>query len=407
MQQSRFDLAEQELRRALLDDPNNPQAHALLAVCLSRREQFVDATAEAQTAIGLAPDWAYSHYCLARVMLARNRLAEADASARETVQLEPENADYWGLLASVHMSQRRWKDALVAAEEGLSHDAEHAECANLRTMALAQLGRGADATQLVDETLAKHPDNAYSHAAKGWALLQQNKPQKALEHFRESLRIDPTLEFARMGMIEALKAHNPIYRVMLGYFLWMGRLDSRVQWGVILGGYFGAKILRGAAKANPALFPWVLPILILYLAFVLLTWFADPLFNLLLRFNRYGRYALSRDQRAASQLFAGCMLTFLVAALVGLAAGVELAYFVAGFAVIMALPLVTIFKCDVGWPRSAMTGFSGLMALAGLGAIVGIALDQEWAVGLASAFMLGFVATPWLANYLMMQTVRR
>ena len=60
-QQSRFDLAEQELRQALMADPNDPHAHALLALCLARREEFAEATSEAHTAVGLAPDWAYAH----------------------------------------------------------------------------------------------------------------------------------------------------------------------------------------------------------------------------------------------------------------------------------------------------------------------------------------------------------
>ena len=38
-----------------------------------------------------------------------------------------------------------------------------------------------------------------------------------------------TLDWARVGMIEALKARNPVYRLLLLYFLWMSRLARRAR----------------------------------------------------------------------------------------------------------------------------------------------------------------------------------
>ena len=40
-EQSRFDLAEQDLRQALAAEPANAEAHSLLAMCLSERERFI------------------------------------------------------------------------------------------------------------------------------------------------------------------------------------------------------------------------------------------------------------------------------------------------------------------------------------------------------------------------------
>ena len=39
------------------------------------------------------------------------------------------------------------------------------------------------------------------------------------------------------------------------------------------------------------------PLLILFYAFIYLSWTAMPMFNLLLRFNRFGRHILTKDQR--------------------------------------------------------------------------------------------------------------
>ena len=90
-------------------------------------------------------------------------------------------------------------------------------------MALVQLGRKDEAQQTLGSALANDPENALTHANQGWALLHRGDHAKALEHFREALRIDPELDWARAGIVEALKARHLIYRVMLRFFLWMGR----------------------------------------------------------------------------------------------------------------------------------------------------------------------------------------
>jgi tetratricopeptide (TPR) repeat protein len=405
--QSRYDLAEQEVRRVLSQSPNDAGAHALLGLCLVQQQKLDDAQREVEQAIALAPDWAYTHHCRSVVLEHRKRFADAEKSAREAVALEPLDADYRARLAATLFRQEKWRESYDAALEGLAHDPEHDACNHLRTMALTKLGQQRAAVASVDEVLARDPENAFAHTNKGWAQLHQRKPREALEHFREALRIDPTFEYAQAGIVEALKARNPIYRWMLVYFLWMARLSNRARWGVILGGYIAARFLNGLARTNPDLAPWIQPLLLVYLVFVLLTWFAYPLFNLLLRFNKFGWYALSRDQRTASNWFAACLLLFIGALTASLVWGFDLAFLVAGFAVGMALPLITIYSCDEGWPRQSMTAFAVAMAFVGLTAIALSAINHPSAMVPITLFVIGFIATPWLANYLVMQTATR
>ena len=177
----------------LAEMPHDAGAHALLGLCLVGQEKFDEAQDEAAQAIVLAPDWAYAHYCRSRVMEQRKRFAEAEASAREAVRLEPLDADYHARLASTLFQQEKWQAALDSVLEGLSHDPEHEACGHLRSMALTKLGRQAEAVTAIESLLARAPDDSMAHTNKGWALLHQRKPRKALEHFREALRIDPTL----------------------------------------------------------------------------------------------------------------------------------------------------------------------------------------------------------------------
>jgi Tfp pilus assembly protein PilF len=408
LEQERYDLAEAKLRQSLLAAPETALAHALLAHCLCARQQWDEATAEAQQAIHLDPELAEGHAALARVWHERNHLDKAQQAITEALRLEPGDANYLNRLAAIHLARRDWPAALEAAEKGLEEDPEHVGCTNLRAMALVKLGRKDDASTAIARALARAPEDAFSHANQGWTLLHQGQRQKALEHFREALRLEPGMEFARAGIVEAMKSKNWIYALMLRYFLWMERLSHTAQWAIILGGYFGYQVLRNVAANNPALAPWIRPVLVVYVIFAVMTWIASPLFNLLLRLDRFGRYALSRDQVVASNWIGGLLAPALVLALWWLVTDHPVPLLGALFLGMLLLPVSAVFGCDAGWPRRAMALYTLALVVLGLswvplfaahGADVGNVILQ--------VFLLGCVLSGFVGNFLMMQTPRR
>lgn len=357
-QQSRYDMAANELRLALTQEPNRADYHALLALCLAEQEKFDDAAEEAKRAIGLGPDMAFTHYVMSRVMLERNRLSEARGAIEEAIRLDPEDADYFHQLSVVELNARKWQAALDAADQGLQINPEHVGCTNLRVRALAQLGRKTDADAAVEEALQRAPENAFTHANRGWTLLEQSNPTKAMEHFREALRLDPTMDWARQGIVESLKAKHFIYRWMLAYFLWMSRLSSGAQWGVIIGLYVVFQFANYVESNYPALSVVTRPLIVGYLAFFALSWLARPLFNSLLRLSRFGRMVLNKEEVWQSNLVCLFLVPALAAGVVyviqgksNLGINAENLGLSCGFSAIF---VSTVFHCEVGWPRWAM-----------------------------------------------------
>ena len=409
-EQSRHELAEEQLRQALAAEPDDPHAHALLALCLARREKFEEAATEARQAIQLAPDFDFAHYAHASVLHDRNHLEAAQRAIEEALRLAPEDADYWALLSQIRLDQRQWSPALEAAERGLRFIPGHVACTNLRAIALVKLGRKSEAGATIDAALARNPDNAVTHANQGWTLLEQNQPAKALEHFRESLRLEPSNEWARAGIVEALKARNVIYGAMLRYFLWMSRLPAGVQWGVILGGYFLNRLLGETSKSYPDLAPWILPIRIAYLTAALLTWTADPLFNLLLRVNRFGRLALSDEQRTASSWFGATVFLALASLALCLVYGFNSVFVISALVFgFLMVPVAGMFKASEGWPRKLLICYTAGLALVGIASLVFDGLghwrggDQgkswrELGAGTLIVFLVGSVIFMWGAN---------
>jgi tetratricopeptide (TPR) repeat protein len=407
----RHDLAEQEFRAALAAEPSSALAHAMIGLCLLHRERFDDAAAEARQAIQLRPDWDVGYATLAAVLVARHRLGEAAEAVGRAIALDPFDPDHHGTLAGILLQQRRWADALAAADAGLAIDPSHPACVNARGMALVQLGRRDEASVTLGGALARDPHSAVTHANQGWTLLHAGDHRAALEHFREALRIDPGQDWAKAGIVEALKARHLIYRVMLRYFLFMSRMSRQVQWGVLLGGYFGYRLAAAAADDHPAVRPYLLPVMVAYVAFAVMTWLAGPAFNLMLRVDRFGRYALSRDQRVASNLFGLCLLTAAALAIAWAVTRDQRYLIAAMVAGLLSIPVTSAFRLTAGWPRWAMAATAGALALTG-GAFVGFVFFGGPSVaGLAGTlgwgFIYGMVGGNLLANALAGVQVRR
>lgn len=422
MQQDRFAQAEGELRLHLSHLPEDGTAHALLAVCLLRQEKLDPAEASARQAVALEPAESFSHRILGMVLLERNDFSGAQQAVEEALELNPVDADLFALRGVVALHRSRWQEALSAAEQGLEFEPDNLDCINVQAQALVKLGRKAEASRTIDGALAQDPDNSYTHANQGWALLHQGKPRQSLEHFREALRLDPENEFARVGLVEALKARNIVYRCMLSFFLWMSRLSPKVQIGVVVGGFIGMRVLSQVANANPAFSPFVTPIIVVYAIFALMTWIADPLFNLLLNLDRFGKHALSRDQRIGSAVFGLDLLIALLGATVALAAwlvgGLDI-LFVLGLVAALVfglalIPVSVIWKCQPGWPRWTMGLFSlgfiafGLFAFLGMPVLVGLGVVAKEAPDTMQAFFFyGVLASQFIGNGLVMARPKR
>lgn len=358
----RFDMAERELRGMLANDPRDATAHSLLAlIMLSSTDRYAEATEEAKMAVGIEPDEPFGHYALAQCYITRNRYDEAEAAAWESLRLDPYNADAYCVLARANLGRERYQEALDAAEQGLAVDAEHLDCGNLRSIALERLGRGDEAVASSTANLARNPDNAMSHSAHGWTLLNSGRHREAQVAFREALRLEPSNEMARSGLIQALNARSFLFRFVHKFYVAMSRLNSKAAFGLIFGAWVLIQVLSRVADNVPGLSPFILPILICYVLFVVLTWIANPLFNTFLRFHPMGRHLLDRTQTWSSNLIAPCLVLSVYGFIVGLQVdGFTMGLYAAGFWVGAAILVAATFAMPTPGRRMLVGGFSVL-----------------------------------------------
>lgn len=370
MQQSRFEMAEEQLRLALAENSEDAVAHAMLAICLLERKEYDGATDEARQAIHCAPDESIGFYSLAVIMHERNRLTEALEAIKEAVRIEPWESSYWGTLSGIEASQKRWKECLTAAEQGLEADADDVTCTNLRAQALVQLGRHDEAGATIDAALRKEPGNAVTHANQGWALLHAGEPRQAMEHFREALRLQPEMEWARVGIIEAMKARNFVYRWMLSYFLWIGSLPAGLQIALVLGIVFGNRIIVAVTEAVPVLTSYQGWFIAAYLIFVWMSWVSSTLFNLVLMLDPFGRLALNKKEKRSAVLCGLCILGALGIGLYGTVSfrNIDLYWMAAAPMLGLAIPISASFQYE-GKRQRLMQLYSGGLLVLIVGAI--------------------------------------
>jgi Flp pilus assembly protein TadD len=361
MEQGRWELALPELVKALADEPEAGEIHLAIARCHYFRDKETEALPALDQAQRLLPDDARVHLLRGLCLLAIGRRAEARAALEEARRLEPDWADVHGAIAQWHLGGQDWQAALDSAERGLALDPEHSQCSNLRALALTRLGRADEAVSTAEAELNRDPDNGYTHAQRGWALVHQRRYKEAALAFREALRLEPGLEWARQGLIEALKARNPIYALFLHYFLFMERLGAKA-WLFILGIWLAQRVVRELGEQMPA-WAWAFDILFwLLVAFVVGTWIAVPLFNLTLFLHPIGRYALDRGERIQAWVCGGVLGGILV--LVGATvAGVVDGWIWTIAAALFAIPL--IFLADPGLPRWGRLTVAGLLVVMG------------------------------------------
>jgi Tfp pilus assembly protein PilF len=392
-------------------EPNHALAHAMLSICLSHdRDQWHAATREAEQAVHLAPESSLCHYALASVLEKRNRLPEALQAARESLRLDPYQPHVFALAGSIQLRQQDWPGALDSATQGMAMDPDNEQCATIRSLALERLGRKQDAAQEAEAAVARNPDSAEAHAMRGWTQMQNGDYKSAQNSFREALRLDPSYEFARSGMIQALNSNYLLFRLMFRFYSFVGRMAEVFRWALIIGMLVGVRLLNSLADQYPVLQPYVTPITMLYLAFCLLSWIADPLFNTFLRFHSFGKYLLSPKQRWASNLVALCLLAAVLGAVFfALRGDVAGAIAAAVASLFLTLPIASAFEVDEGWPRVVAilcaVVLAGLYA-ATLGLLVAYGPEGPWfqPYGL---FVLGIVIFSFAGNWLKSVTVRR
>ncbi|GAA4372540.1 tetratricopeptide repeat protein [Hymenobacter koreensis] len=382
LQQKRPDLAEQEARRLLQHDPEDAYTHGLLAMSLLELKRPVEAQEAAQMAVALEPAYDFGFYLLSLAHVQQHRPQQAMAAIEEALSIDPEDANYHHLLGQLRFQQNHLRAALQAAETGLASDPTHVDCLGLRARCLARLGRRDEASADFAEALRYGPTDTGTHADLGWVALERGRAKEAAQHFREALRLNPTSEYAREGLVASLKARFWLYNGFFRFMTWTQTLSNGTRTALFIGMFVLARLV-------PALLP-------LYLAFVGMSWFAEPLFNTLLRFSRDGRLALSAEDTQHSNIFTALVISGVTALSVHAWAWAYEPLEMMGMVLLgLLFPVAGTYRQVVPHLRRRSMWFGVALAVVGLLAVALMALGSGWHHTFIMIFLFGTLAYIW------------
>jgi|GEM_PF-3615101 len=220
MDLERWDLAQENLGRALAEEPNSAVLHVLQAEVHYRKRQYLEATDSAREAISLAPQWSVGYYWLTYCLLA-NCTASGDVerlagdAADTAIACDPEDPDNYAARAEVARVAGRSKQSIDFAREGLSIDPEHRNC--LRLVALGEIGlkRPEAAEITLRRMLSLDPESNFAHEHLSSTLLMQGRSAEAYEHVKALIRRDPDDEDVRLIYGEVVRHQHPVARWLL------------------------------------------------------------------------------------------------------------------------------------------------------------------------------------------------
>jgi tetratricopeptide (TPR) repeat protein len=273
-------------------------AQAFVELAINRMEvsgQLNQALADARTAGGLLPGEPFLLSLQSRILTRLDRHKEALELAESALSLDPESGHAWNAQALALIGLSRWTEAENAARTALSLDADDGAASNLLAHVLRVQNRLDESETESKRRLARDPENAFSFANSGWASLQRGDIKGAENYFKESLRIDPTLPYAKDGLKQSYRARSAFFRVFLKWNFWMQRFNENNRTAIIIGLLVGFKVLKTlAASVSPLL---VIPLAVAYYLFVFGSWLSSGLANFLLLRDPMARLSLDPEEK--------------------------------------------------------------------------------------------------------------
>ena len=256
--------ADEALREALREEPDDPLTHGIHALVLLDLDRPKEALESASTAIALAPELSLGHMARTRALLSLERFERGGGFGERGDPARPGGCGHArparvraaGPRAMGRGARRCGQGAVAGARVG-----ERARSAGGRARDVGARARGG--REAASETLAVAPDSALAHGLAGQAHLIRGGEREAAERFREALRLDPESEFAQAGLAEAMKAAHPLFKPLFRFFMWQERLSTGWRVALIVGPLLALRALRPAAD-NPV----VLALIVLWIAFV-------------------------------------------------------------------------------------------------------------------------------------------
>ena len=287
VERQRYDDALEQISKAILADPDSAYLYTLQSELYDQIDQPDLAIESIKKAISYAPEEASAYELYSRYLFHIGEWDEALKIIDQAISLDPENGYFYARKALICYEDANYTEAVELAETAQKLDPDNEACTNILALVLTEAGDIEKSNKLVKAILENDPENIFSHVNYGFNYLVKGDVENAKKHFSEALRINPDYDFARRGMLEAMKQSSATYRAFtlsVGEKLLEKAGSKLLIWIPAVVGLFALSFIT----------PIAFPFLFLVLAW---TWYMPALSDIVLYFDTYGRNLMSEDKK--------------------------------------------------------------------------------------------------------------
>jgi len=324
-----------------------------------------------------------------RLDIEDKKFETAESKAELLLELNSGDSDAFMMMAQVKMGKRSYDKALSFTEQALELDAENLNALNLKIALNGLLGNASN-EEAIKSALQLDAENPSSIANHGLELMRQGKVDEALERLKYALSLDPNNSVAQYGMQEALKSKFWIYRMFYKYKMFSARLSEKGSWSFIIGTYIVYQVVRVSADKFPTLAPFLTPLMYAILSLFLLSWIIDPLMNLYLFTNKYGRHLLNKMEKNSSILVGASLVLCIISLVVYFSMDIERFLYLALIFGLSMIPFGSfLIPTDEATRKKLVFVMGGIFLVSVIGTLAG--LPNLFLLFALSVFVYSFV----------------
>ncbi|MDD5304199.1 MAG: non-canonical purine NTP pyrophosphatase [Elusimicrobia bacterium] len=200
IEEKKYDLALQEMRRAVAADPKNPVGYMLLGVAQYWNGQVDESIASYDTAINLDPTSAQAYLLLGISYAWKGDAPESEKAFRRATELEPTRADAQMNLGSIREARGDVPEALALFRKAVDLDKKNPLYRFQLGQLYRKLGRDADAAEQLREAVKLEPEYEDAMLELGCAEERLKEDKGAIATLKRAVSIKPGDSVARMRL---------------------------------------------------------------------------------------------------------------------------------------------------------------------------------------------------------------
>ncbi|MCK9571933.1 MAG: tetratricopeptide repeat protein [Candidatus Omnitrophica bacterium] len=169
-----------QLKLVVTDDVDDVQAHALLSLIYSLRQEEAPALAEFEIALknasALAPENVEVYKCLGDLYFRQNKLVQARGMYKLITGLNPDDPEGYFYLASVEYELKNFPEAEIAFKSALKLNPDYHQALNSLGYAYLEKNKNINAAgKMIKKALKLDPENPAYLDSLGWFYFKKGK----------------------------------------------------------------------------------------------------------------------------------------------------------------------------------------------------------------------------------------